>query len=174
MDRRRQEVCFKKSVEEGAVKRVECAEGLDSGVCGVLFLFGLFCACVFVSPAFAGSAWWGLTSGSWPSNLPPGGTGKVIVTAQNRGYADAEGECHADRGEDMLPEGLKAKSAEGFAGEEPGAVHYLWCLGVKWCVRLKRACCRGSGLVPPFEQIEVRITVEVSETASGRKKTWSV
>src|ERR1700723_723410 len=50
-----------------------------------------FVACS-AAPAFAGSVWWGLNSGSWPSNLPPEGIGRIVVNVQNRGYASASGE----------------------------------------------------------------------------------
>jgi hypothetical protein len=151
----------------GLVKR--CALGV--------VLVGLLVGLVGVAPAFAGSAWWGLTSGSWPSNLPPGGTGKVIVTAQNRGYTDAEGSAgNPIVVHDVLPEGLKAKSVEGLSGETGskgrGALKcsVLSSGSEVQCVFEKGALPGEAALVPPFEQIEVRITVEVSETASGSEE----
>lgn len=154
------------------------------------------------SPAFAGSAWWGLTSGSWPSNLPQGGTGKVVVTAQNRGYADASGSVTPFVLKDTLPAGLEVlenskgePEVESVAGQAPGVstVPNRSNRGPLTCSSStsKTVECRFGGtferknngggtevvpeILPAGEQLEMRIAVRVAQDASsGEANTVSI
>jgi len=82
------------------------------------------------APAYAGQAWWGATSGSWPASLSPGGDGRIVVTAENLGDAPVQGGGSPVIVRDMLPEGLTVREhevggrqtpeIEGVAGEEEG------------------------------------------------------
>ena len=59
-----------------------------------------FLAVIFVFFSLAGAAsanepWWHITSGSEPTNLKPGSEAEVVVTAQNLGNGDANGNYKA-------------------------------------------------------------------------------
>lgn len=60
------------------------------------------------------SAWWHVTAGALPHNLPPGGEGEITVFAQNYGDAGVTAPVVLT---DKLPAGMTAQSvAFGFAG----------------------------------------------------------
>ncbi len=132
----------------------------------VLTTLGLFAG---ASSALAGSVWWGLTSGSWPTHLAPGGTGRIVVSAENLGDAVAEGQNGTIVLRDTLPAGLTVlehlgkPELEGHAGEvlEPGGHHYR---GPVECALdgPREVQCAFTGELPSYEEIEVRILVKVS------------
>jgi hypothetical protein len=134
---------------------------------------------VGVAPAHAGSVWWGLTSGSWPSSLPANGTGKIIVTAENLGTAGANGGAVPMVLEDTLPEHLEVvqvkgvPQVEGVAGEPEKGVHYR---GPVTCSSSSphQVRCEFKGLLPSYEEIEVRIAVTAVEASSSDENTVSV
>ena len=68
------------------------------------------------APALATAPYWALQSTSAPTNLPPGGEGKVIVTASNLGDAAMEGGTAMITVTDKLPPGLTATSIFGARG----------------------------------------------------------
>ncbi len=125
------------------------------------------------APAFgSSSAWWHLTSGSRPSDLPAGGVGQIVVTAENLGYADADGAAEPIVVEDTLPEGLKVHrdskgkpEISGAAGNEFGAGPLACSLPSTQQVR----CTLEHALVP-YESIEVLIGVEVEPEASSAEE----
>jgi hypothetical protein len=124
------------------------------------------------APAFASSPWWHLTSGARPTNLPPGEQGQVVVTAANLGDASADGGASPVTVEDTLPDGLKGLSVEAVAGgsglEGRGPVKCKLESGT-------RVLCTFAGTLPPYDQIEVRIKVEVKESdTSGEVNHVSV
>ena len=123
--------------------------------------------------AHASSVWWGLTSGSWPTSLPAGGQGKVIVTAEDRGDSSAEGAASPVVLKDTLPEGLKATSIEGVAGQGAG---FNGNRGPVECVILseRESECRFEHELPAYEEIEVRISVDVVSASSGEPNAVSV
>jgi hypothetical protein len=132
-----------------------------------------------VSPAFAGSVWWGLDSGSWPSSLPEGGRGRIVVTVQNRGDESVDGSTNPVVVRDALPAGLKAKSIEGIAGKKEQVAGFR---GVLKCSlpSVHEGVCVFEGLtLPPYEQLEIHIVVEVNgepgeEAHSGEQNVVSV
>ena len=136
------------------------------------FFLACFVSCVFVSPVFAGSAWWGLTSGSWPTSLQEDGTGKVVVTAENMGDADVDGSVTPVVVEDMLPEHVEVVAVEGVAGEEPGGFNR----GPVSCSSstLHEVRCVFKGMLPSFEEIEVRIAVKTVGASSGEANVVDV
>ena len=107
------------------------------------------------------SPWWGLTSGSQPTNLVTGATGEIVVTAENRGDASTSGEVTVS---DQLPAGLEAIGIKGVAGETSGSGNR----GPVSCVKQTLTCTFGTvettnakgEKVPealrPYEEIEVR------------------
>jgi hypothetical protein len=98
--------------------------------------------------------------------------GKIIVTAENRGNASTSGEVKVT---DHLPEGLLATGIEAIAG---GTGRFDG--GPVKCV-LKTLTCTYGGeageteALPPYEEIEVRISVAVKESAKdGEANTATV
>jgi uncharacterized repeat protein (TIGR01451 family) len=112
--------------------------------------------------------WWGSTSGSEPTNLHTGETGRIVVTAENRGDAPTSGEVTIS---DVLPAGLTATGIEGVAGEGVGLSGNR---GPVSCT-LETLTCTFSGTLNPYEQIEVDISVSVKAgAASGEQNTATV
>lgn len=72
---------------------------------------------VSAASAEALTPWWGVTSGSQPTNLVSGEPGHIVVTAENRGDAASSGEVTIS---DVLPADLTATGIEGVAGERVG------------------------------------------------------
>ncbi|HEY1690306.1 MAG TPA: hypothetical protein VGF95_15735 [Solirubrobacteraceae bacterium] len=78
------------------------------------------CACATVvtllcsAPAVAATgAWWYLGSASFPTQMEPGGTGEIVVSAVNRGYETASGANAPIVLADKLPAGVEATAIEG-------------------------------------------------------------
>ncbi len=123
---------------------------------------------VSVSPAFAQSSWWRMTSTSSPSYLAPEGEGQIVVTATNFGDAGADGETVAGGPvviADTLPKGLEAVSihAEFGASDNAGKCG------------LKSLTCTLASTVPPYGQVAMVIGVKVLEgAASGELNEVSV
>jgi hypothetical protein len=150
--------------------------------------FSVVALVVGVSSAFAGPVWWGLTSGSWPANLPSGGTGMIVVTAQNRGYADAKGSVAPMVVKDLLPPDVKVikvkgvPQIEGIAGEKSVKAHvYDGVVKCSLSAPQEAECAfeKGSGpgeegILRPFEQLEIRIMVEVENESQGEENVVSV
>jgi hypothetical protein len=127
------------------------------------------------------SPWWGVTSGSQPTNLVSGETGRIVVTAEDRGDASTSGEVAIS---DRLPLGLEATGIEGLAGERPGADGNR---GPVSCVLATLTCTFGDvetesskgeevpETLNPYEEIEVDISVTVGAGAvSGEQNTATV
>jgi hypothetical protein len=113
------------------------------------------------------SPWWGLTVGTRPSSLPAvGGTGQVVLTAENLGDASADGGLAPVRMVAVLPAGLEAVGIKGVAGEAVGVNR-----GPVSCALGKLECTFSSvppatSLLPPFEQIEMVVVVRVRAAAA--------
>jgi hypothetical protein len=76
-----------------------------------LFASAVLVAIVAVTPARAAGSWWSLGSSAAPTNLAPGGEGQILVSATNRGYADAQASAaHPLKLVDRLPAGLEVGS----------------------------------------------------------------
>jgi hypothetical protein len=129
---------------------------------GVLAVGGLLLAGLTgAPPAFAEAPWWHLASSSTPTNLPPGGEGRIVVTASNLGDAAVSGATVPVAITDKLPPGLTATGISGIAGVR-GFRGSLEC-------SLPSLTCSfaGSELLPPYEQLEVVITVKIAAGASS-------
>jgi hypothetical protein len=146
-----------------AVRLAKRSAALAAAAVAIVFVLG-------AAPACASSVWWGLTSGSRPTDLPlPGGTGQIVVTAENRGYTNAEGGTDTIVLTDKLPSRLKAVSVDGIAGETGS-----FGRGLPVCVQ-PAGPCEFKGKLPPYEEIELRISVEVLPGAqSGEENEVSV
>jgi hypothetical protein len=132
------------------------------------------------APAASGEAlspWWGLSSGSEPTNLVTGGAGQIVVSAENRGDAGTAGEVTIS---DLLPAGLQATAIEAVAGE---AQQGGGSAGPVSCTLATLTCTFGTfeseGVVyqeslPPYQQIEVRISVSVKAGASNGEQNTAI
>jgi uncharacterized repeat protein (TIGR01451 family) len=123
--------------------------------------------------------WWGLSSGARPTELPGGpcggggeqpACGQLIVSAENLGNAPTSGKVTIT---DQLPEGLKYKAVEAEAGG-PGDLDRgpLSCIKQTVAGQTSVTCTfekfieKGEPIIqslPAFEQIEVRVSVQVEE-----------
>jgi hypothetical protein len=127
--------------------------------------------------AFAAEPWWHLESGSEPANIPPGGTGKITVTAADLGDADANGnssfEDPANSGvfgtpikvTDTLPPHLKATEIAAEANEEDGIG--VGSVGVGSCSRPPVLDCEYTEVLPSYGQIRVVISVVAESGAES-------
>jgi hypothetical protein len=115
------------------------------------------------------SPWWGITTGSRPTDLPPGGAGQIVVTAQNRGDASADGKTTPVTITDKLPAGMVAIGIKGIAGQSVGFNNR----GPVTCV-LKTLTCTFSNSLPAFEGIEIVISVLVEGATTGELNVASV
>jgi hypothetical protein len=129
-------------------------------------IIGLAILALFASSAFAASEcstckpWWHLHVGSRPTLLPAetGEKGEMIVTATNLGDAFASGETSPVTITAVVPGGLTAKSITGIAGESIATGNR----GPVTCTKPPLLSCSFKGTLPPFDEIEIRIVVEVS------------
>jgi hypothetical protein len=142
-------------------------------VLGVLLLSvaSLLFGFVSVSPALAVTAsWWHLESSVTPTNLPPGGEGKVIVMASNLGDEAVNAATNTVTVVDKLPSGLKT-SASAISGTVTGgeSIRTMTCA-------LASLSCTFSGTVEPYEKLQITITMkEVALTAlSGEENEVTV
>ncbi len=138
-------------------------------------------AAMIGAPAASGEAlspWWGVTSGSQPTNLVSGKTGRIVVTAENRGDASTSGEV---RIVDTLPPGLEATAIEGVAETNGGGDR-----GAVSCTLATLTCTFGVGestnwegektpdSLRPYEEIEVDISVSVGAGVGGTESLRNV
>jgi hypothetical protein len=132
----------------------------------VALCVGVLCL-VFAAGAGAAVPWWQLDSVSIPANLPPGGTGTLFVSASNLGDKEVNGSSSRVVLRDVLPAGLVARSASGktggLAGAFGGGRAPVSCTVVSGSL----VECVYEGPLPPYEQIEVMIGVEVAGAKSG-------
>ena len=121
------------------------------------------------------SPWWSLTLGSRPTALVSGGTGEMVLWAENLGDASTSGAVSVS---DRLPVGLKVVGVEGVGGGtgefERGAMKcsHEETTGKETIV----TCVFGEyenakhevvhEVLPAYEMLEVRISVKVSEEVS--------
>jgi hypothetical protein len=88
--------------------------------------------------------------------------GQIVVTASNLGTANATGVSAPMSIVDKLPVGLEAVAIEGFSEEakEIGNHLPLEC-------ELTSLSCNFTGVLPPYEQLQVRISVVVKKGATS-------
>jgi uncharacterized repeat protein (TIGR01451 family) len=133
----------------------------------VVFVGVVLAGLLMVTPAFAESPWWHVSSGARPTHLPPGGSGDVVVYVTNLGDATVNGSSAPVTISDVLPQGLTPTSVSASAG-------LLGSSGGAECT-VTPLSCTFSGTLPPYEQIEVTIAVEVgTNVAAGAQNEVSV
>jgi hypothetical protein len=96
-------------------------------ICAILFALG----CLTASASAARAPGWALTSQTYPTNLPPGGTGFIGLDVLNVGGGASSGPVTVT---DTLPTGVVATDAGLLSISESGGefiVHSLWdCTGI--------------------------------------------
>jgi hypothetical protein len=114
---------------------------------------------VGVAPAFAGgeAPWWHVVASAAPSNLSPGGTGEIVITAVNLGDADANGADVPIMVSDKLPAGVVPVGIEGLAGT-------IGLLGRGEC-SLERVSCTFDQDIPPYQGVKLILTVRMEQGA---------
>jgi uncharacterized repeat protein (TIGR01451 family) len=126
---------------------------------GVLLATALPCGLISAAPANAATPYWHLTSGAAPANLPPGGKGKVIVTATNLGDAVASGEVTII---DKLPSGLTATAVTGSLAYQTGSL-------IECSVRSSsEVACVDHEPLQPLTGLKVTIAVAVGAEVVGK------
>ena len=126
----------------------------------------LVLACVVVgaagvAPAYAEGEvpWWHVLASAAPTDLPPGGVGKVVVAATDLGDAEADGAGVPITVSDKLPPGVVAigiGSAVGPFGIDGSGV-----------CSLETVSCTFEQDVPPFTNVDVELTVRVQAGAAS-------
>jgi hypothetical protein len=101
------------------------------------------------APALAASPVLTVNTISLPTNLPPGGEGEILLQITNLGDAPANGEIDPIAIAEKLPAGLVAKEAPGCEIVTPQTVH-----------------CVSRGVLEPYTELEIKITVQVEPGAS--------
>jgi hypothetical protein len=135
-------------------------------------IVGLVAVCAAVmflalaGDAAAAAPWWRLDSLSAPTNLAPGGTGTLVVTASNLGDSEVVGSSSRVVMRDVLPPGLVATAAEGKTGGIPGAIGLH---GPVECSLVSGSLveCVFEGKLPPYEELEAQIVVNVLSAAKS-------
>jgi hypothetical protein len=129
------------------------------------------------APAFADSAWWGLTSESWPATLPSSGEGTVTALAENLGDIQATGAALTIT--DRLPSGVTPQSVlffispYGFGKEEIGHFNICEMRGQVATCRLSESILKSLPF-NPYEYMEMRVGVKVEGAASDAQNEVSV
>jgi hypothetical protein len=128
----------------------------------VLVLGVLLAISAGAAPAFADAPWWRLSSTPAPTNLPSEGEGQLLVSATNIGDAEANGSVSPITLTDKLPSGLEVTKLEAWAGPRPGGE-----FTVLSCTRTSTTIsCPFTGKLPPYEEIAMKITVNMEEPAN--------
>jgi hypothetical protein len=104
------------------------------------------------------SPWWQVLTGSRPTNLPPGGSGRLVLTITNLGDWPADGSGTPVTIVDELPEGLTATGYEAFAGVKDfsGPVE----CDIEAAGTL--VTCTFEGTLPSYEALEIEVLVDVT------------
>ncbi len=104
------------------------------------------------SASAAPSPWWQIVTGTRPTNLEPGGSGRLVVTVTNLGDAPLKATKTPLRITDELPEGVEAVDVEGFAGAQGNAGPVVCELEATDLVS-----CSFEDVLTPYEAIEIEV-----------------
>jgi hypothetical protein len=129
-------------------------------ILGTVTLAVLTVCLAFAGSATATTAWWQLNAVSAPANLPPGGSGTIIVSATDLGDAEVNTSKGPVKLIDKLPPNVTATSASGKAG----------LFGIRGSVECAVSSptlveCTFEGTLPTYEGLEVEIAVTVGSEA---------
>jgi hypothetical protein len=140
---------------------------INRGLVGIVAMCIATAAClIVVAGAGAATPWWQLDSISVPANLVSGGTGTLVVSASNLGDAEIDGSSAKVTLRDVLPAGLVAKSV---LGRVSGVAGFIGLRGPVGCSVVSGSLveCVFEGTLPPYEQLEAEISVEVLANAES-------
>ncbi len=118
----------------------------------VALLAALATAALRPAQAHAAAPWWHIAVEPSPSNLPPEGTGQVIVVFSNLGDAPIDGSITPVVMKDVLPAGLAATGITGITKN-----------GTPTECSLGTLSCSFKGVLYPYEAITIAIEVAVQE-----------
>ncbi len=113
------------------------------------------------APALAesGTPWWNVVASVVPTNLPPGSTGKVVVTANNLGDGEAIGSSAPITVTDELPPGIVAIGITSQAGP-------LDSYGPGEC-SLEKVSCTFTQSIAPYTNVVLELAVRVEAGAKS-------
>ncbi len=117
-----------------------------------------------VSPAFAAAPRWQLSSSATPTNLPPGGEGKIFVVASNLGDTEVNGATTPVSVIAELPPGLSATAISG-ESFEPGTAAGRPKSGGEVTCTPSSLSCEFKGTLSPYGSLEIAIAVKVEKEA---------
>ncbi len=114
---------------------------------------------VSASAAFAegGSPWWHVLASVAPTNLPPGGTARIVVAASNLGDGEADGSVVPITVSDRLPAGVVAIGITSGVGA-------FGLYGGGEC-SLEAVSCTFTQGIPPYADADLELTVRVEAGA---------
>jgi hypothetical protein len=113
------------------------------------------------TPAFAQSPRWRLSAVTTPTNMPPGGEGKVLLLASNLGDASVDAAGAPVSIADTLPPGLTATAISGESRIPGKGAGLAGSSGAVKC-ELSTLSCAYEGTLAPYGWLEVTITVKVA------------
>jgi hypothetical protein len=116
----------------------------------IVFAGALTLAVMLPAPALAQTLWWQVGEEVVPTNLPPGGSGFIIVTATNLGDSSADGSEVPVVVSDKLPPGLTAIEMSGPVRE-----------GVPTSCSVSTVQCVFKGVLNPYERLAITIKVHI-------------
>ena len=130
----------------------------------------LVAACLLAMGAWSATSasaapWLQVTTTPQPTNLPPGGTGRIFVIVTNLGDETLDGVTKPLTIKDVLPPGLTATAIKGNAGFD--LVFPSGTGGTTECTLATVTCQWSGGTVEPYERIWVEISVSVSAGAAS-------
>ena len=142
----------------------------------VTLLAALLLVSMAATAAFAAapSPWWRLSSAPVPTYLPPGGEGRIILTASNLGDAETDGSKEPVTITDKLPPGLEATAIHGYSNTETAPSTEFPCEPLPTplpaeptlkCTFVKTSPRFGERGVLPYEHLTVEIAVKVNAPA---------
>jgi hypothetical protein len=116
---------------------------------------------VGTSLAFAAGEgpWWHVVASVAPRDLPPGGTGRIVVLASNLGDGEANGSGVPITLSDKLPPGIVPLGVTSEAG--PVGIY-----GQGEC-SLETVSCTFGQSIPPYTTVELELTVRVQAGAES-------
>jgi hypothetical protein len=136
------------------------ADGINAArAAGLALSAAVLALLVCAVPALALAPIWKVNTVIAPTNLPPGGSGRIIIYVSNLGDATAQGAVTPIEIADRLPAGLTATSIQGSVenGTAGGSV----------VCTLASVSCEYANTVLPYGLIEVTIGVSVAANASA-------
>jgi hypothetical protein len=138
-------------------------------VAGVVIACALLVSVGTARAAAAPTPIWQINAGFAPTNLPPGGEGQVVVVATNLGDEEVDGASPNApvTVSDKLPSGLEITAISGIAG--PQGLRGLLS-GVAVECSSASVSCEYAGPLPPYEFLEMTITVKVLGAVSGKNE----